>query len=148
MQITLPKGAKDISVIISDGNNNVVSGAAVTIAGQEQTTDNNGKANFEDIKEGSQTVTVTKSGFADYSGSITVGTNVTFSISLTPVGTLSITVNDGTDAISGASVVLDDTTKTTNEEGKVDSSSNSFFVEHLYLMSSYVTLQITTLHHK
>ena len=97
-----------------------MSGAAVTIAGQEQTTDNNGKANFEDIKEGSQTVTVTKSGFADYSGSITVGTNVTFSISLTPVGTLSITVNDGTDAISGASVVLDDTTKTTNEEGKVE----------------------------
>lgn len=115
-----PANHKDITVTVSDGTN-AIQGATVIVAGQEQTTDSNGKANFEDIAEGSQTVTATKTGFADYSGSITVGSTTNFTVTMTPVGTLTVTVTDSEDTpspISGASVVIGETTKTTGEDGK------------------------------
>ena len=122
MQITLPKGAKDITVTISDGTN-PVQGATVTVSGQEQTTDSNGKANFEDILEGTQTVTATKTGFADYTGTISVGSTTKFTVTMTPVGTLTVTVTDSEDepsAISGATVVIGETSKTTGDDGKAE----------------------------
>ena len=122
MLITLPKGAKDISVTVSDGAS-AVSGATVTVGTDSQTTDSNGKASFEDVTEGSQTITVTKTGFQDYSSTISVGSSTSFSVTLTAVGTLTLTVTDSEDEpspIEGASVVIGTTTKTTDATGKVE----------------------------
>ena len=53
--ITLPKPRiADITVNVSDGTN-AISGASVTIGSDTETTDENGKAEFESVYEGSQT---------------------------------------------------------------------------------------------
>lgn len=122
MLITLPKGAKDITVTISDGAS-AISGASVTVAGNTVTSDNNGKVSFEDVTEGSQSITVTKTGFQDYSGTISVGSTTRFTVTMTAVGTLTITVTDSEDEpspIEGASVVIGSTTKTTDSTGKAE----------------------------
>lgn len=147
MLITPPAGKKDITVTVSDGTN-AVSGATVTIEGQAQTTDNNGKASFEDITEGSQSVTATKTGFADYSGSITVGSSTSFSITMTPVGTLTVTVTDSEDTpspISGATVVIGETTKTTGEDGKAEFPNLSYEDKSATISATGYTTKTETL---
>ena len=122
MLITLPKGAKDITVTISDGTN-AVSGATVTVAGNTATSDSNGKVSFEDVTEGTQAITVTKTGFQDYSSTISVGDTTKFTVTLTAVGTLTITVTDSEDEpapIVGATVTLGTDSETTDATGKVE----------------------------
>ena len=122
MLITLPKGAKDITVTISDGAN-PVSGATVTVAGNEQTSGADGKASFEDVTEGTQTITVTKEGFQDYSSTISVGSTTKFTVTLTAVGTLTVTVMDSEDEpapIIGATVTIGTDSETTGDDGKVE----------------------------
>ena len=75
------------------------------------------------MTEGTQSVTVTATGFADKTESISVGSTTSFTITLTPVGTLTVTVTDSEDtpgAIEGASVVIGETTKTTGADGKAE----------------------------
>lgn len=113
----------NISVNVTDGTN-VISGATVslteTITG---TTDENGDVSFEDVEFGDYTLTVEKTGYADYTDSLTVTGDAEVNVTLTEVGDLTITVDDGADpavAIEGASVVIGETTKTTNASGEVE----------------------------
>ena len=117
--ITLPKPKKaDITVNVGDGTN-AISGATVTIGTDSDTTDSDGEATFEDIVYGTYTVSVSKTGYATKSASITVDeTHTTFNVTLEVVDTITITVDDGTDAIEGASVKIGSTTKTTNSSGE------------------------------
>ena len=113
----------NISVNVTDGTN-VISGATVslteTITG---TTDENGDVSFEDVEFGDYTLTVEKTGYADYTDSLTVTGDAEVNVTLTEVGDLTITVDNGADpavAIEGASVVIGETTKTTNASGEVE----------------------------
>lgn len=120
--ITPPKPKiADITVNVSDGTN-AISGATVTIGTDSETTDEDGEATFDSVYEGSQTVTVTATGYADKTATINVDeTNTSFTITLDPVDTLTITVDDGDDtpnAIEGASVKIGSTTKTTDSNGQ------------------------------
>ena len=106
---------------MSDGTN-PISGATVTIGDNEETTDEDGEATFESVYEGSQTITVTKTGYADKTSTVTVDdSHTSFTIELEVVDTITITVDDGDDtptAIEGASVKIGSTTKTTDSNGQ------------------------------
>lgn len=116
--ILLNPVVKDITVIVSDGTN-AISGATVTIGDDEETTDEDGEATFESVYEGTQTVTVTKTGYADKTASITVDeSHTSFTVELEVVDTITITVDDGTDSIEGAEVKIGSTTKTTDSSGE------------------------------
>lgn len=121
--ITLPVTAKDITVTVSDGTN-PVSGATVTAGDNTGTTGADGKVAFEDVPETVTSISVTAEGFADKTQSVTIdASHTSFTITLTPVGTLTITVEDSEDTpspIEGASVTIGETTKTTDETGKVE----------------------------
>lgn len=124
MQVLIipPVNHSDFDIIVTDGTN-AVQGATVTISTNTTTTDSNGKVHYEDIDDGSTSVSVTKTGFQDKTTTITVGSASSFTIALTPVGTLTVTVTDSEDepsAISGATVVIGDTTKTTDANGKAE----------------------------
>ena len=112
---------KDITVIVSDGTN-PISGATVTIGDDEETTDEDGETTFESVYEGSQTITVTKTGYADKTSTVTVDdSHTSFTVELEVVDTITITVDDGDDtptAIEGASVKIGSTTKTTDSNGQ------------------------------
>ena len=70
------------------------------------------------MEYGTYTVSATKNGYSTETGSLTVNdTHSTLTIELEVVDTITITVNDGTDAIEGASVIIGETTKTTNSSG-------------------------------
>lgn len=123
-KLQLPVGQMgNISVNVTDGTN-AISGATVslteTITG---TTDENGDVSFEDVEFGDYTLTVEKTGYADYTDSLTVDGDEEVNVTLTPVDTLTITVDNGADpavAIEGASVVIGETTKTTNASGEAE----------------------------
>lgn len=103
---------------MSDGTN-PIEGATVTIGEDEETTDSDGEATFDSVYVGANTVSVTKSGYADKTSTINVDdAHTSFEIELEVVDTITITVDDGTDAIEGASVVIGETTKTTNASGE------------------------------
>ena len=124
MQVLIipPVNHSDFDIVITDGTNSV-QGATVTIGTNATTTDSNGKVHYEDISDGSTSVTVTKTGFQDKTTTITVGSASSFTIALTPVGTLTVTVTDSEDtpsAIEGATVVIGETTKTTDANGKAE----------------------------
>lgn len=119
MQITLPKPKiADISVNVGDGIN-PISGATVTIGATSGTTDENGIVTFESVYEGTQTVTVTKSGYADKTSTIIIDeSHTSFTIELEILDTITITVDDGVEAIEGASVTIGEITKTTDVSGE------------------------------
>ena len=106
---------------MSDGTN-PISGATVTIGDDSETTDESGEAEFDSVYEGSQTITVTATGYADKTSTVTVDeSHTSFTITLEPVDTITITVDDGDDtptAIEGASVKIGSTTKTTDSNGQ------------------------------
>ena len=106
---------------MSDGTD-PISGATVTIGDDEETTDEDGEATFESVYEGSQTITVSKTGYADKTSTVTVDdSHTSFEIELEVVDTITITVDDGDDtptAIEGASVKIGSTTKTTDSNGQ------------------------------
>ena len=117
--ITLPKPRiADITVNVSDGTN-PISGATVTIGTDSETTDTDGDAEFDSVYVGANTVTVTATGYADKTATINVDeTHTSFTIELEVVDTITITVDDGTDAVEGASVTIGSTTKTTDANGE------------------------------
>ena len=112
---------KDITVKVSDGTD-AISGASVTIGIDTETTDENGDAVFESVYSGSQTITVTASGYADKTVNVTVDeSHTTFTVELDVVDTITITVEDSEDTpspIEGASVTIGDVTKTTDSSGE------------------------------
>ena len=75
-----------VSFTVKDdqGTPAAVSGAKVTLNGKTGTTGSGGGCNIQGILWGTYTVTVTKTGFEDYSDDITVdGSHTSFNISLT-----------------------------------------------------------------
>lgn len=114
MLITPPATARDITVTVSDGTD-PISGASVVIGTDYSgTTGDDGKVSFEDVPLTETSITVTKSGFADYTGTISSGT---VNITMTAIRNISFTIDDGNDPIEGASVVIGETTKTTGSAG-------------------------------
>ena len=68
---------------MNDGNN-PVENATVAIGDVTSTTGSAGGCSLQNIPDGEHTVTVTKDGYTDYTGTITVSEdNTSFTISLT-----------------------------------------------------------------
>lgn len=121
-------GASDITVIISDGENSI-SGASVILTNAddedvEETTNDDGKAQFNNIPFGTYELVASKSGYVDYEGTLTVSSsaqtaNVVMEAIPVPVTrTIHIdVVNASEEPIVGASVVIGDTTRTTGDAG-------------------------------
>lgn len=108
--------ARTLEITINDGTD-AIEGATVTISNKTETTDENGKAAFT-LNDGTYTASVTASGYADKSSSITInGADATATISLEVVDTLTVTVDDGVIAIEGATVTIDGVTKTASNLG-------------------------------
>lgn len=114
----------DVTVTVTDGTD-AISGATVTIANADdlsdsETTDSDGEAVFQDIDNGTYTITASKSNYTTETKTITVNGDTEVEIELTPTRSVSFTVNDGTDPIQSATVTIDgDETgaKTTGSSG-------------------------------
>ena len=114
---------RDISISVTDGTN-AIKGATVTIGSKTGTTGDAGGCTIKDVEEGSVSVEVAAEGFTTKTETITVdATHTSFTISLTAAETepvkrdLSFTVNDGTNAIKGATVTIGSKTGTTGDAG-------------------------------
>lgn len=114
----------DITVNVGDGTN-AINGASVVLIDSDNLsatkTTSNGKVEFTDIDNGEYTINVSKDNYTTYTGTVTVaGADITANVTLTQTRTISFTINDGTDAIQGAEVVIDGDTagkKTTGSSG-------------------------------
>lgn len=74
---------RNLSFTVNDGTN-PVEGATVTIGSVTGNTGSQGGCTLQGISDGSQTVTVTKEGFTEYTDTITVSEESTsFTVSLT-----------------------------------------------------------------
>ncbi len=107
-----------VTVTVKDGDD-VLAGATVTIGSKSETTGANGVAVFEELDDGEITIQVSKTYYTTKSETKTVDRKHTnFTISLVhEKRNLSITVNDGENAIEGASVAIGDITGTTGNAG-------------------------------
>lgn len=107
-----------VTVTVKDGDN-VLPGATVTIGSKSETTGANGVAVFEELDDGEITIQVSKTYYTTKSETKTVDRKHTnFTISLVhEKRNLSISVNDGENAIEGASVAIGDITGTTGNAG-------------------------------
>lgn len=120
-----PTETVDISVTVTDGEN-AVQGASVSVGGKTGTTGSQGGCTVTGVEIGEDVaVAVTCDGYENYSDTITVTSETsTLAITLTAVTPttydITITVDDGTNAISGASVVIGETTKTTDSNGECE----------------------------
>lgn len=124
ISLALPNG--NTSITVTDGTN-PINGATVSImvngSVHTLTTDNAGIAAFTDLIAGSYTFTASKEGYNTNSGTATVtaGVSTTANISLTrQLSNVTITITDGTNTVSGATVTLNGTTSgITDEVGQV-----------------------------
>lgn len=98
-----------------------MSGASVTIDGTTETTDASGEADFE-LYDGLRTATISASGYQTKSETFDISAHDTgFTVELIAIDTITITVTDSEDspaAIEGATVVIGETSKTTDSSGK------------------------------
>jgi hypothetical protein len=111
---------RTLSFTINDGTD-AIEGATVTIGAKTGTTGSAGGCTISDVEDGSQTVEVSATGYTTKTETISVDeTHTSFTISLTviPVYDVTLTVTDGTNAIEGATVVIGETTKTTDSNGE------------------------------
>ena len=113
----------NITVNVTDGTD-ALSSVSLSLDDDDSstaTTDSDGEATFEDIPNGTYTLTATKSGYATVTKSITVaGADITVDIEMIATRSVSFTINDGTDGIQNAEVVIDGDTagkKTTGSSG-------------------------------
>ena len=115
------------AITVTDGSN-AVSGATVSVSvngiTQTATTNEAGLATFANLPIGSYTFIASKTGYISTNGSVTVtnGTTQTGTLALSAqYGSAAITVTDGTNAVSGATVSVSvngiTQTATTNEAG-------------------------------
>lgn len=92
----------------------------MTIGSTSETTDETGVAEFE-LFDGEYNVTASATGYTTVSDVVDVNEhNLDMTIELEALPTLTITVNDGTDAISGATVVIGEESETTDATGKAE----------------------------
>lgn len=114
-----------VTVTVTDGAN-AINGAVVTFTDHDDTgvtftgtTDASGEVEIEVPLE-KYDVTAKATGYVDYahSATVTVSEDTTLSIEMDIItDTLTVTVNDGTDAISGATVTIGTDEETTDEDG-------------------------------
>jgi len=110
----------DLSVKVTDGTD-AISSATITLDDDDTaTTDANGEATLEDVTGGSHTIKVEKSNYVTQTVDVTVNGDTEVEIEMVATRTASFTINDGTDGIQGAEVVIDGDTegkKTTGSSG-------------------------------
>jgi len=117
------KNVTTINFCVINQNTQAIEGATVIIDGEsEKTTDANGEVVYE-LVNGDYNYTVNANGYLENTGSITVESeNVTEEVALIET-TYSITfhvVNENTQAIEGATVIIDgESEKTTDANGEV-----------------------------
>ena len=111
---------RNIEFTVTDGED-PIEGATVSIGSVDKTTDSDGECTFQDIEEGTVSVTVTKEGYTTKTESITVDSDHTsFTISLTATEStrnISFTINDGNNGVEGAVVTIGESTGTTGSQG-------------------------------
>lgn len=74
----------NISITVQDSSENPVQGATVVLGENTKTTGSAGGCTINSVAIGTHTITVTKTGYEDYSGSIVVDADYTsFTITLT-----------------------------------------------------------------
>lgn len=114
-----------VTVTVTDGAN-PISGAVVTFTDHDDTgvtftgtTDASGEVEIEVPLE-KYDVTAKATNYVDYThpSTVTVSEDTTLAIEMDIItDTLTVTVNDGTDAISGATVTIGEDSETTGEDG-------------------------------
>ena len=114
---------RDIAISVNDGTD-PIEGATVTIGSKTGTTSSDGGCTIKDVTDGTISVTVSATGFTTKTETITVSEDDTsFTISLVseevdPVTRkITFTIDNGTNAIEGATVTIDGTSKTTGSDG-------------------------------
>ena len=75
---------RDISITVQDNSDDPVQGASVVLGETSKTTGSAGGCTINGVSDGTHEITVTKTGFEDYTAEITVDTgNTSFTITLT-----------------------------------------------------------------
>jgi hypothetical protein len=110
--------------VINGDNSIPVTGASIAVSGQTLTTDINGEA-VADLVDGTHSYVVSKTGFNDFNGSVTVSggaENVSVALNESSASQYSVTFNvtDGSAGIEGASLAIDGQTLTTNASGEAN----------------------------
>ena len=112
-----------LTITITDGTN-ALSGASVKIGSTTKTSNGEGKVTFTGLSYADYTVDVTKTGYYDFEDTARFRANhKNFTFAITTLPTLTVTVTDDDEtptAINGATVTIDDTSKTTNAQGKAE----------------------------
>lgn len=132
----------NLTVEVSDGND-VIVGATVTLDDDSsETSGDDGKVLFEDVTMGSHTVKVEKENYVTQTIDVTVTDDTEVTVELVAIRTASFTVNDGTDAIQGAELVIDGDTegkKTTGSSGGCTASLSDGEHEIVVSAETYTT---------
>jgi C1A family cysteine protease len=109
------------SAAVAGSNTAALSGALVSIAGKSALTGSTGTFSISGLAPGTYPVTASKTGYNNYTGSITVSASQTISIVMTPVTyTLSGTIHTGSmtgGGLAGATVSVAGKTVTTASNG-------------------------------
>jgi hypothetical protein len=120
MHYTAPKPPVEVTVIVYDYTTGYpIAGAMVELNALSTSTDSSGKAKFT-ISTGSYPLTVSKSGYETYSGTVNITEACTIEVHLHPIYiTVTVIVYDAytKKPIQGATVTLDSTPKTTDADG-------------------------------
>ena len=120
-----------VTIIVKDASGASISGAKIVMGSTTLYTDSGGSAAFSGLPSGSYNFVVTKTGYNDYSDSVTVNSaDVTKTITMTAVSTpptthtVTITVKDSQSsiAIPGATVILSGTQTLTDSGGSASFS--------------------------
>ncbi len=110
------------AITVTDGSS-PLSGAAVTVTvnntAQTVTTNSIGLATFSDMPAGSYTFSVSKEGYINNTVTVAINNGVTAAgkiVLAKQTGTITITITDGINTVSGATVTLNETTSETTDE--------------------------------
>ena len=110
-----------LTITVTDGTD-PISSASVKIGSTTQTTNGEGKTTFSGLTYGDYAVKVTKTGYYDFEDTARFRANhKNFTFAITTLPTLTVKVTDSATtpaAISGATVTIDETSKTTNASGE------------------------------
>ena len=111
----------NLVITVTDGTN-AISSASVKIGSTTQSTGNDGKTTFTGLTYGDYDVKVTKANYYDLEDTVHFRANhKNFTLALSELPTLTVTVTDDGEtptAISGATVTIGTTNKTTNASGE------------------------------
>lgn len=110
-----------LTITVTDGTN-AISSASVKIGSTTQSTNAQGKTTFSGLTYGDYAVKVTKANYYDLDDTVRFRANhKNFTLPLSELPTLTVTVTDDGEtptAISGATVTIGTTNKTTNASGE------------------------------